>query len=83
MVEKLIARHKYPGLLESAAENFLINLFENPNQFLSADHLPDVIEAAMNIVAETNYCQPNLSGENIHLYIPASDAGLDSEEDDD
>ncbi len=75
-------RHRYSEALESAAEEFLINQFEAPTQFMESGHLPDLIEAAMHIVTGAAWVQPESNRDRLRDALPDDGgAGYDDDED--
>jgi hypothetical protein len=81
-----IQKHKYSEALARAAEEFLIDQFNNPTQFNEASHLSDLVDAAMHIVTDAAWIQSD--GSRRYMYDPAvdergADEGDEDEEDDD
>jgi hypothetical protein len=79
-----IVRFKYSEALKQAAEGFLIGQFEAPTQFVEADHLPDLITAAMHIVTDAAWVQPEQTKDplaNVGSYEGGDEE--DEEEEDD
>lgn len=60
-----IITHRYSQPLKEAAENFLISQFEAPTQFTEAPHLPDLITAAMHIVTDAGWVQPDATKDGL------------------
>jgi hypothetical protein len=80
-----IARHRYSERLTEAAEEFLIGQFDAPTQFTEAGHMPDLIEAAMHIVTEAAWVQPDTYKERQRDYMfdePGGEDAGDEDEDD-
>ena len=75
-----IIKFQYSEALKRAAEDFLIGQFEAPTQFIEAPHLPDLITAAMHIVTETAWVQPDLTKDPL-ANVTSFDRGEDEDED--
>ncbi len=75
-----IIKFQYSAALKRSAENFLIGQFEAPTQFIEAPHLPDLITAAMHIVTETAWVQPDLTKDPL-ANVTSLDRGEDEDED--
>lgn len=76
-----IIKFQYSGALKRAAEEFLIGQFEAPTQFTEAPHLPDLITAAMHIVTETAWVQPDLTKDPLANVTSFERGGDDEDED--
>lgn len=80
-----IVKHPYSEALKAAAEDFLIGQFQAPTQFIEAPHLPDLITAAMHIVTEAAWVQPELTKDplsNVTSYEREGDDEDDEDEED-
>ena len=78
-----IIKFQYSEALRRAAEGFLIGQFEAPTQFIEAPHLPDLITAAMHIVTETAWVQPDLTKDPLANVNSFERGGEDEEDEED
>lgn len=78
-----VIKYTYSEALKNAAESFLIGQFEAPTQFTEAPHLPDLITAAMHIVTDAAWVQPEFTKDplaNVGAYEQGDDEDEDEED---